>query len=73
MGSSPFTRARANVASLSRTHAPDDPVLVAARQRMREAFVVHKIAEALDNSEVPLTQKMRADIEALLVEHQAAA
>jgi len=40
---------------------------------MREAFVVHKIAEALDNSEVPLTQKMRADIEALLVEHQAAA
>ncbi|MFV8242151.1 hypothetical protein [Mycolicibacterium peregrinum] len=71
MGSNPFTRARANFAQLSRSHGPDDPVLVAARQRMNEAFVVHKIGQLLDKSEAPLTADLRAEIEAVLDAHQA--
>ena len=73
MGSTPFTRARAQVAHLSRTLSPADPVMVAVRQQMREAFVVHKIAEFLGKSDVPLTAQMRVDIEALLDREAAAA
>ncbi|QZH65004.1 hypothetical protein [Mycolicibacterium farcinogenes] len=73
MGTNPYVRARAEAAQLSRHHAPDDPVLVAARQRMHEAFVVHKIGQLLDKPRVPLTADLRARVDALLDEHQTQA
>jgi hypothetical protein len=70
--SSSFTRARAQVGYLSRWHSPEDPVLIEARQRMREAFVVYKVAEALDKGPA-LTAQMRAEIEQLLADRGVAA
>lgn len=67
-----FTRARAEVANLSQRLSPDDPVLVQARLRMNQAFVVEKIAQILDKGPV-LTPELRARIDALLAEREATA
>jgi hypothetical protein len=67
--SSSFTKSRAQVGYLSRSLSPDDPVLIAARLRMREAFVVHKVADILDAGPA-LTSEMRAEIEQLLAERE---
>lgn len=67
-----FTRARADVARLTQKHAPDDPVLVAARLRMNEAFVVEKIAQVLGKVPV-VTPELRARVDALLTERAPSA
>jgi hypothetical protein len=67
--SSSFTRARSQFAQLSGVLAPGDPVLAAAHQHMREAFVVHKVADILDKGPA-LTPQMRAEIEQLLADRE---
>jgi hypothetical protein len=62
---SAFTRRRAYVALISQKLPPDDPVLLEAKRLMREAFVVEKIAQVLDDGP-DLTPELRAQIDEAL-------
>ena len=60
-----FSAARSRLANLSRTRPLDDPEIAELRRVMREQFVVHKVAQAL-NKGPALTDEMREQIIDLL-------
>lgn len=63
-----FTRTRARLGLESRRLPADHPEILALREELPGALVVHRIGLILDKSSVPLTPDMRTEIEALLAE-----
>ena len=73
MASNRFTRTRAKIARRSKSLPADHPELVALREDLASALVVHRIGLILDKAPVLLTPELRAEIEDLLAEREVAA
>ena len=65
MPSTPYTKARAQYASLCSTKPANDPEVMTARQRMQEEATVAAIEKALTKAP-SLTDELRARIIAML-------
>jgi hypothetical protein len=72
MSTTHFRSARARYASLTRSRPDDDPELVASRHLMLEQGLIDAIERALKIGP-PITEELRARIDALLIGRQEAA